>query len=1012
MAECHISEVNYPLAYKKIIESKLLLEKFNISDIETIALLNKVTGYYYFSISDFDNAEKAFQKVIKNENEYSSFSKMYLGSISKNKNNFRESCQYFSEVMNASDSIWLFYSKKVDYEVTSLASLYFASGKRNIDNDLYKIIEQASKKEIFIDSLTKAYHFHCLGTTYKYFEDFTTSERYLRKALSLYIKYDNGYNNFLIAYISSILGYDYSRKFDFIKADYYYSLAFQYMNNTDPEYNYIKSSIWHKSAINSYKLKDYNSAIDKLDTAFTYLNEQMNSEFADLLDLYGLSYTKLQDYTKAEKYFQKAIKERKKKADINIYSLSKDYQNYSELLVLMGKQNEAVAMGRESCQLIRQAMGEKSGSTSIALTSLAGIYKDCGLYHLAKQTYNQAIQAACSDKYSGVGHFPADQDIVYPSEYIRALKGKATFLLHLSDIFPDKKEAYALQSLSCYLEIIKQLEKIKSDYQFDEGKLLLAENERAVYNEALKAVYEVFSCNKKASYLQIAFNIMERGKAALLLEKVSLLSNASEPGINNQLFNKDQELRKNIAKIERYIVDLKKRNPDPKYLTYINNKLYKLYDLQEKYYTLIKSDFPNYYNTWVNPRYISLGELQQKLDKNDCMIEYVMSDSTLYYFYISSSQTIFLQKELSKDFSLDLTQFIQELSQWGPEATTKKSFDAYTQHATGLYDVLIRPLEKEIEDKHLIIVRDGLLNYIPFEALTEQIPTNSSRPDYINLPYLIKKYQISYTNSATLYCHPYKSPASPENGLLAFAPEYGSPEGLVKDALETNRLQPLKGASEEVASIQNIYPGKLYSGTEATENEFKKVATNYKILHFAMHGESDNTDPLSSRLIFETGGNEEDGILNAWEIYNMTLNPELVVLSACNTGTGKLRNGEGVMSLARAFMYAGCPSVIMTLWSVSDLSSNNLMKMFYTNLSDGQDKAEALRQAKIKYLEETHPLNAHPYYWSGYVIIGDTSPMDSGFFSTQKLLLIISISVILLLMFLAWKKSIKCKKID
>jgi CHAT domain-containing protein len=140
----------------------------------------------------------------------------------------------------------------------------------------------------------------------------------------------------------------------------------------------------------------------------------------------------------------------------------------------------------------------------------------------------------------------------------------------------------------------------------------------------------------------------------------------------------------------------------------------------------------------------------------------------------------------------------------------------------------------------------------------------------------------------------------------------------------------------------------------------------------------DNEDPMFSKLAFQQMVDEkDDGFLNTYEIYNMRYNARMAVLSSCNTGYGKLMKGEGVMSLARGFMYAGCPSIVMTLWEVSDVSGADLMQDFYKHLKKGKSKAEALQQAKLDFLKNSNNLRANPYFWSTYVIIGDASPLYS-----------------------------------
>jgi CHAT domain-containing protein len=153
-------------------------------------------------------------------------------------------------------------------------------------------------------------------------------------------------------------------------------------------------------------------------------------------------------------------------------------------------------------------------------------------------------------------------------------------------------------------------------------------------------------------------------------------------------------------------------------------------------------------------------------------------------------------------------------------------------------------------------------------------------------------------------------------------------------------------------------------------------ASDYNILHLAMHTRMNDDDPMMSNLVFSQSNDTlNDGRLYAYEIYNLQLNAQMAVLSSCASGFGNMLKGEGMMSLARGFIYAGCPSIIMTLWQVSDNSSADLMTSFYKYLKKGKSKQEALRLAKIKYLNRSDDLKANPYFWSGFVCIGDGSPI-------------------------------------
>jgi CHAT domain-containing protein len=175
-----------------------------------------------------------------------------------------------------------------------------------------------------------------------------------------------------------------------------------------------------------------------------------------------------------------------------------------------------------------------------------------------------------------------------------------------------------------------------------------------------------------------------------------------------------------------------------------------------------------------------------------------------------------------------------------------------------------------------------------------------------------------------------------------------------------------------VRSIKNIIGGDLMLGMDASETTFKEIAYRYRVLHLAMHALIDDDDPLNTKLVFsEDSLEEQDGFLNVYEIYGLNLNAQMVVLSGCKSGTGMLQHGEGIMSLARAFFYCGVPNVIMTLWTVYDESGEMLMTRFYRDLVKGNTKETALRNAKLNFLETAEPIHQHPYFWSGFVIIGD-----------------------------------------
>jgi CHAT domain-containing protein len=272
--------------------------------------------------------------------------------------------------------------------------------------------------------------------------------------------------------------------------------------------------------------------------------------------------------------------------------------------------------------------------------------------------------------------------------------------------------------------------------------------------------------------------------------------------------------------------------------------------------------------------------------------------------------------------------------------------------------------------------------YLPFEAfLTEN--ADLEYIDYLDLPYMIKDFSIGYSHSSTLMFSERLKTKSPERKVLAFAPKYKDLDDnmvaeFVRQVGENEILFPLRGIIKEVQSINETVPARVFLNENATEHNFKKYASDYSVLHLAMHTIMRDDEPLYSHLAFTNAPDAdttEDNRLYAYEIYNLQLNAQMAVLSSCSSGFGRMHKGEGMMSLARGFIYAGCPSIIMTLWQVSDQSSSDLMTSFYRYLKKGQSKQEAMRRAKMEYLENADDLTSNPYFWSGFVVVGDGSPV-------------------------------------
>ena len=248
---------------------------------------------------------------------------------------------------------------------------------------------------------------------------------------------------------------------------------------------------------------------------------------------------------------------------------------------------------------------------------------------------------------------------------------------------------------------------------------------------------------------------------------------------------------------------------------------------------------------------------------------------------------------------------------------------------------------------------------------------------FSSYPFLLKEHQISYCYSATLLreMRDKKHHDLPEKSVLALAPFFSdAPFASLRDSLIT-----LENSGEEIAQVAKIWNGTAIYGQAASLDTFLQLAAQYRILHLSTHGKADDLEGDYAYLALADAQQEEPvDKLYARDLYNLELNADLVVLSACETGIGKLRRGEGIISLARAFAAAGAKSLVTSLWKVDDEKSKELLVGFYKYLQDGKPIDTALQQTKFDFLNNNSSDGGaflHPFFWAGFIAIGDMGAM-------------------------------------
>ena len=357
------------------------------------------------------------------------------------------------------------------------------------------------------------------------------------------------------------------------------------------------------------------------------------------------------------------------------------------------------------------------------------------------------------------------------------------------------------------------------------------------------------------------------------------------------------------------------------------------------------------------------------LNDDQSFIEYFRGDSAIYAFVINKNS--FNSVKIKLDVPID--SLVNQLNR----GILQKQTIGYATAATNLYSKIFEPIRAACgTSTHLIISPDGILSHIPFEALLTQKVAKEDEQYFKEYPYLINDFIISYNYSASLWNEMKQKEITPnEQKLFAgFAPSF--PKNTNID-LEISNNSPvnfgeLKWNIEEINSIQYKMEGDIYATKKATVENFRKYAPQYRILHLSTHGKANDKAGDFSCLVFNGKDGKGFEYFYTKDLYALQLKAELVVLSACETNIGELKEGEGIISLARGFSYAGASSIITTLWVVDDEISKKLMVDFYAQILNKKNKAEALHQVKKNYFQNTSVhRESHPYYWASFIPIGD-----------------------------------------
>ncbi|MGH9721633.1 MAG: CHAT domain-containing tetratricopeptide repeat protein [Bryobacteraceae bacterium] len=472
-----------------------------------------------------------------------------------------------------------------------------------------------------------------------------------------------------------------------------------------------------------------------------------------------------------------------------------------------------------------------------------------------------------------------------------------------------------------------------------------------------------------AGYAERAFNVTEQWRARSLAEMIAETRVELRQELTPEQRLREDKLLASINDVQREL--FREKAPEDRQL-----QLKQQLSAAERELDVFQNELRRGGNRYAAGQYAEAFNAErirrQMLDPNTVLIEYALGEKQSYAWALTASGVSNAVLPPRNEIERSVEAYRRLLAERVSALTVTAALARLDHHGKQLYQMLVAPVEAALASKtRVVIVPDGALSYLPFEALT-----GGSR--------LIERFSISYAPSASTLAalqERERRRSASVRTLLAFGdPEYpqsmNSPPalaGLVERGFAFTRLPNSRG---EVAAIRALFEpraSRVYLGPEAQESSLKtETLDKYSYVHFAAHGYFDEERPSRSGIVLSPGSESaEDGVLQGPEIMRLRLNADLVTLSACQTGLGTLLAGEGVMGLARAFFYAGAQSLVVSLWNVNDAATSELMKRFYGNLKGGMNRDEALRKAKIAIMKTPSSPWRHPYYWAPFVFVGD-----------------------------------------
>ncbi len=970
IAECQSSLFELDGAMKTAKEAIELTDKYlgpihvqRAVALENIGNVHYFIGQHALALEKFNEAEALLDQIPdETKHLHAAPANLGVGNVFFGTYQYEQAFAYFKNALNENISILGENHPYVANSYMSLANLYRNKGSNNLARENYErslVVLKDYFGEIHPD----------IGTAYIGIGDiltglgtYTLASSYYKQALAIYEQFIN--KN--------------SPKY----GDLYLSMAELYKNQGQ----YEKALEYYQLALDLYK---------------NTIGENHQNSVRCNLGI-GNTYVYMKRYLDALDYYNRVLEVNFNLVGENHVNTASVYSNLGSIYFFAGNFDLAMSYFQKALRIDLAIHGKDHPNVANSHYNIARIYGEKGETQLALDKIQDAINSSMID-FSDDNIFvnPALVNFFDTKDLLWYMRFKGELL---ATGFKTSGNLKGMDiAVNSFILSDSLIDQIRVSYTDRKDQIELSRLSHSIYSSAMDATYSLLELlteenvkqidpdadyeAKRLEYQDRLYFFSEKNKGAILFTAIAESNAKSFGGLPDSLLAKEIETKKHINEYTQELAAAS--DSSQKYL--YQNLLFKANREYEFLIQKMEKNYPKYYDLKYDVSVTPLKNLQRFLDEKTMMVSYYLSSEYTYTCYISKNSFDVYREVIPDNYEKWMVAF--------RNALIYRSDYAFDFFGRLLYDQLFpEPIPEKFE--RLIIVEDGVMSSIPFEALpTGKVKNNKGKEVST---YLIEKYDISYCYSANLLYRIFQNekiiqPKAP-NELIAYAPVDFDPKlaksrknyhGESADIFETDNQQtttlnlaPLPGTEKEVKSIAAKYDSSrsvIYMKKLANETRIKDgTLHDYKYVHLSSHAFVDEQNPeFSGILLTPDSLNQEDGILFTGEIYSMRINAELVNLSACETALGKIAHGEGIIGLARALMYAGAKNITVSLWKVDDTSTAQLMADYYDGfaktkvpeaLTQSLNYSASLRKAKLKMIEEG--TYANPYYWSPFILIG------------------------------------------